>query len=174
MIGASSLNHRVWLNFDLAGALPAGTTWDQVQKATLKVFANTITNTSTGSLYITAAPASSTPLSEQTITHALLGAGLNDPETQAPYATVNVVAVTPARKQYITFNVTELVRDWLDGKVVNNGLIISGSTLANVTIDSKEDTTTGHPATLDLVFAPARVHPRGDASMGIFVNGPQP
>jgi hypothetical protein len=65
------------------------------------------------------------------------------------------VVAANAKKNYVRFDVTQLVKDWMSGAVANNGVAIgadaSGLTL-NIALDSKENSATGHPAKLEIEF----------------------
>lgn len=107
---------RVWLQFDLRPALAPGATWETIGRATLSVFVNRIS--SPGAIRVLAAggPWSELLLSEQNAPSALL-----NPDTKLPYSK----AVAQAGSQWLSFDVTELVRDWVDGSVPNAGLILA-------------------------------------------------
>jgi hypothetical protein len=55
--------------------------------------------------------------------------------------------------QYILVNVTSAVQAWLDGSQANDGIALVANSNFDATFDSKENTTTSHPAELDIVFA---------------------
>ena len=55
---------------------------------------------------------------------------------------------------YITLDVTNQVRSWLNG-APNNGFFLAASGGTTVFLDSKESTSTSHPATLEVVFSGA-------------------
>ncbi len=77
--------------------------------------------------------------------------GVGGPAPGAPVA--SGVPVTVAG--YITVDVTAQVASWLNGST-NNGLIISANPAStNIALDSKENTSTSHPATLEVVFSGA-------------------
>ena len=65
----------------------------------------------------------------------------------------NVSVATADKNQYILVNVTSAVQAWLDGSETNNGLALVANSSFNATFDSKENTTTSHPAELDIAFA---------------------
>jgi hypothetical protein len=173
--GASSgtaWNRRSWLKFNLfgpGGALRSGSNYkyDQIEKATLRVFMDAVTTSGTVQLY-----AAGAAWDESTLTHNTAPALLGDPGNgSAPYATQGISVVN----KYVTFDVTELVRDWVDGSRANNGIVlVAGNPAVNVTIHTKENSGECHPASLHIAFTGARLNPRGDLSMGQFTNGPQP
>ena len=57
------------------------------------------------------------------------------------------------KNQYILINVTSAVQAWLTGSETNNGIALVANSSFNATFDSKESTTTSHPAELDIAFA---------------------
>src|SRR5580658_1736028 len=65
----------------------------------------------------------------------------------------NVALTTADKNQYILINVTAAVQAWLNGSETNNGLALVANSTFNATFDSKESTTTSHPAELDIAFA---------------------
>jgi hypothetical protein len=162
----AATNRRAWVRFDLAGALPSGTTWDLVQKATLRVYVNTVT--AAGKISIMAATAAWTESTlKQNIAPGTRGFDANN----TPY----VQQTVSVADKYVTFDVTEVVRDWMDGTVANYGIVlVPGDTVINVQLDSKEATANSHPMALDITLATRRVNPAGDVSMGQFTAGPRP
>lgn len=73
----------------------------------------------------------------------------------APANGAAVVSVPVSKVGYVSIDVTALVNGWLVSPGLNYGISLSSPT-ASVTIDSKENTLTGHAATLELVFAGAQ------------------
>ncbi|MGB9198382.1 MAG: DNRLRE domain-containing protein, partial [Terriglobales bacterium] len=65
----------------------------------------------------------------------------------------NVSVTTADKNQYILVNVTSAVQAWLNGSEANNGVALVANSTFNATFDSKESTTTSHPAELDIAFA---------------------
>jgi hypothetical protein len=64
------------------------------------------------------------------------------------------VSITTADKnQYILINFTSAVQAWLNGSEANDGIALVANGSFNATFDSKENTTTSHPAELDIAFA---------------------
>ena len=162
------MNRRSWAKFDVAGALPAGATWDLVQKATLKVWLNAVT--AAGTINVMGATAA---FAESTLTHNTAPGTRGVDVANTPYATKPVSVAS----EFVTFDVTELVRDWLDGTVPNYGLVLgAGDTTVNVTLPAKEflSTVNNRAMTLDVTVATRRINPAGDVSMGQFTVGPRP
>jgi hypothetical protein len=144
VLQGGNANRRVWIQHDLKSVLPANTTWEHVARATLKVYTSAMPVR--GPVHVFAAGG---PWSEATLKHSAAPATRLVPGTAAPYATQTPEGV----RKYMAFDVTELVRDWLDGTVPNNGLVlVPGSPTVNVSFDTKEATTTSHPAVLDVVL----------------------
>ena len=159
VVQGGNANRRVWIQHDLKSVLPANTTWEHVARATLKVYTSAMPVR--GPVHVFAAGG---PWSEATLKHSAAPATRPMPGTAAPYATQTPEGV----RKYMAFDVTELVRDWLDGTVPNDGLVlVPGSPTVNVSFDTKEATTTSHPAVLDVVlFSPeGRVGPQGPAGV---------
>jgi hypothetical protein len=132
---------KTYLRFNLSG-LPAATTGSHVAKATLKLWVNPVG--SGGSLDVYRVDGE---WAEKTITAA------NTPPLGA-----GVVAGVPvplsSRNNFTLIDLTDLVKDWLDGEP-NNGIALSsssGSTIA-VLLDSKENIITSHEPELLIVLA---------------------
>jgi hypothetical protein len=131
-----SSTDSVLLQFNLADMLPSGTTAAQVLKARLIVFPDAITTGGTVNLYqVTSA------WSEGTVT----------------YATKPTIAATAAaslscgvNNAFHDFNVTTLVQNWITTPASNFGVELQASGTTNLTIDSKENTNTSHPAVLEI------------------------
>ncbi len=132
------------LKFDL-GTLPAGTTADQVSGAFLFVYVTTVG--STGNITVNEA---ASPWLESTV--------VNAPSVGAPAnLSGGVVAIVSGiYPGFLAIDVTQAVKDWLNG-TTNNGLILTTGPTPNaqIVIDSKESTTTSHPATLTVALASA-------------------
>lgn len=126
-----------YIQFNLA-SIPSGAS---VSQATLKLYVNAVTTA--GSFDVVYVDGS---WAESTITHDLtptLGGAI-----------ASGVAITAADKnQYILVNVTSAVQAWLNASQANDGLALVAVGTTNVSFDSKENTTTSHPAELDIVFA---------------------
>jgi hypothetical protein len=112
-----------------------------ISQATLKLYVNTvITGGSFNVDYVNGAWA------ENTIT-ANLAPALGG-------TIASGVPITAADKnQYILINVTPAVVGWLNASQANDGIALVADGSFNATFDSKENTTTSHPAELDIVFA---------------------
>ncbi len=126
-----------YIQFNLS-SIPAGAS---VSQATLKLYANAVTTAGSFNVdYVNGTWA------ENTITSSLapaLGATI-----------VSGVSITTASKnQYILINITPAVEAWLNGSVANDGIALVANGTFNTSFDSKENTTTSHPAELDIVFA---------------------
>jgi hypothetical protein len=127
------------IQFDLS-QLPAGVTSGQIQKATLTLFVNHLN--SAGSINIdTVSP--TTPWSELTVNgNTSLGTGS---------AVATGVSIS-ASSTFITVDATAAVQGWVSSPTTNNGFMIQSSG-ASVQFDSKESTTTSHPAVLTIVLS---------------------
>jgi hypothetical protein len=124
------------LQFDLADMLPPGTTAAQVLRARLVVFPDAITTGGTVNLYqVTSA------WNEGTVT----------------YSTKPTIAGTAAATISIgasntlhDLNVTTVVQNWITTPASNFGVELQASGTTNIAIDSKENTSTSHPAILEI------------------------
>jgi hypothetical protein len=126
------------LRFDLS-SLPTNLTSGTVNKATLSLWVATLSGS--GALDVRAV-ASSFPLWTET--------GV----TQNGFGTSSTVSATPrtatlgAAKQWVTVDVTDIVKDWLDAPSSNLGLYLQANVAAS--FDSKENSTTSHPPVLEI------------------------
>lgn len=131
---------RTWLRF-ASGALPTGTSSAHVVKATLRLYPDSVSGSGTLDLHRVAVA-----WNEGTLTHA------NAPSPAGSVALGIAVSV----RQFVDIDVTQFVKDSLDGLVPNEGFVLArspGSTLTAV-FDSKEDTATSHEALLEVTLAP--------------------
>jgi hypothetical protein len=129
--GANSLQSLV--QFDLS-TLPPGTLASSVGSATLVLFTKTVTTA--GAMDISVAKGAWT---ENGVT------GLNAPSASGSVA--SGVSVSTAG-DYIYVDATAAVQSWITSPDSNNGFIITPASSLNVTFDSKESTSTSHPAQL--------------------------
>jgi hypothetical protein len=137
VVGAPSAVGLV--QFDLTH-LPAGLTAAQIQKATLTLFADTIT--SSGTINVDTVSAS-TPWGELTVTgNSGISAG-NAVATAIPVTTVNT---------FISMDATAAVQGWIAAPGSNNGFMILANGSASIQFDTKENLNTSHPATLTLML----------------------
>jgi hypothetical protein len=128
------------VQFDLT-QLPAGLTAAQIQKATLTLFLDHI-NVG-GSINIDTVSAS-TPWGELTVTG---NSGIS------PGNAVNTSVTTETVDTFIALDATAAVQGWLTTPGSNNGFMILANAGTSVQFDSKENTTTSHPATLTITLA---------------------
>ena len=131
---------RAYVKFDL-NDLPVGTTGSDVAKATLRLWIRSVARAGNLDVYRVAEP-----WNEETIT------ATNAPGLGASRAVG--VAVGLADKQgYVSLDVSALVKDWLDGVLVNHGLaIVAGAGKISAIFDSKEDTGTAHEPRLEIAL----------------------
>lgn len=130
---------RTLLQFDLS-ALPSGITSAQIARANLRLYVNRVTAPGqidvamAGSLW---AEASATGL-----------------DNIAVNSTVASGITVPAGGSYLTVDVTNAVFAWLNGSRLNRGLVVSATAAnpASVSFDSKENSTTSHPASLEVLY----------------------
>jgi hypothetical protein len=126
-----------YIQFPLS-SIPSGAT---VSAATLKLYVNSVTTV--GSFNVDYVSGSWT---ESKITYDVAPALGN--------TIVSSVPLTSASKnQYILIDVTSAVQAWLSGSETNNGIALVANGTFNATFDSKENTTTSHPAELDIAYA---------------------
>jgi hypothetical protein len=130
--------NRALLRFDVASMLPAGTTSSQVSKAVLSVWVSGVSQ------------AGSVAVSE------LLGSWTEPGVTEATLPGVGPAFATKAVStagRWVPIAVTPQVKKWLTDPTTNKGLLIAPAASAPATavsLDSKENTATSHPARLEI------------------------
>jgi hypothetical protein len=137
LLDVDGATQTTYIQFNLA-SIPATAS---VSQATLKLYVNSVVTAGSFNVdYVNGA------WSEGTIDSS------NAPPLGAAIAS-NVSVTTADKNQYILVNVTSAVQAWLNGSEANNGLALVANSKFNATFDSKESTTTSHPAELDIAFA---------------------
>ncbi len=124
------------LRFDLT-AVPTGTTSAQVGRATLRVYVNRVNVPGT----LAVSPVSAA-WNEEAVTQ----------QTLPPLGNAVDVEAAADEGMFIAFDVTALVKTWIDAPSTNFGFALT-ATSTDVVLDSKESDTTAHPATLDITLA---------------------
>jgi hypothetical protein len=127
-----------FVRFDLS-AIPSSVTGSMVARGTLKIFVATVPTA--GSFNVDLVTSS---WKESTIT------ANNSPTLGSAIASAITVAAAD-KDQYILIDVTTAVVDWLNG-TPNDGLALVPDGAVSFTLNSKETTTTSHPAELDIVL----------------------
>src|SRR2546425_5976332 len=127
------------IKFKLTPNLPPGTVGSHIGKATLKVFLSDV----------------KTP--GQFEIHRVLGAWAEQSITSGTAPTLGVAEATLAvtadqAGKWVTIDVTQMVKDWLDGALPNNGVALMSPGAIDVTFDSKENTNTSHEPRLEIVL----------------------
>jgi hypothetical protein len=126
-----------YIHFNL-GSIPPGAS---ITQASLKLYVNSVTAAGSFNVdYVNGA------WSEGTIDWN------NAPPLGAALAS-SVPVVTADKNQFLLINVTTALQAWLNGTETNNGIALVANGSLNMTFDSKENTTTSHPAELDVVFS---------------------
>lgn len=135
----STLIQTSYIQFDFS-SIPAGFNGDNVAKATLKLFVNSVGTAGTFNVdFISGA------WSGKTITANLTPALGNTIVSGVPLAAVN-------KGSFLLIDVTPAVQAWLNGTEPNDGIaLVANSPLAS-TLDSNENTAQSHPPELDIVF----------------------
>jgi hypothetical protein len=137
LLGVDGATQITYIQFNLA-SIPSTAS---VSQATLKLYVNSVTTA--GSFNVDYA--------NGTWAESTLDAS-NAPALGKTIA--SDVAITAAdRNQYILINVTSAVQAWLSGSEKNDGIALVANSTFNASFDSKENTTTSHPAELDIAFA---------------------
>lgn len=132
--------NTAFVHFSLA-SLPSSVTSADIEKATLILYASKVT--APGTVDLSVADGS---WNESTLT-----AATAPTLTAIPGAT----AAVSASEEYIMIDVTTTVEGWLNAPAANNGFAIvpdSSTPTVSVLFDTKESTTTSHPAQLEITL----------------------
>jgi hypothetical protein len=136
-VAASNGSHAL-VQFDLT-TLPTGTTGSNISKATLVLFVNKLAVA--GSVNISVANGSWTEL------------GVNGNNAPVAGAAVHSGLSISTGSDYIYVDATSAVTAWVNG-TANDGFIITPNDgVVSVAFDSKESTSTSHPATLSILLS---------------------
>lgn len=125
------------VQFDLT-QLPGGATAANIQKATLTLFLDHVNVA--GTVNVDTANGAWTELMVN---------GTNNPTAGAAVATSLPAANTDT---FLSMDATAAVQGWITTPGSNNGFMILANGTTSVQFDSKENTTTSHPATLTIVL----------------------
>ena len=129
-----------FVQFAVNSYFPAGVIGNEIAKATLKVFVNSVKTPGNFSVYAVDSAWSET--------------GIN--ATNQPTANVQLIgpiAVTTASaQQWINIDITNHVKDWVDGISNNNGLALVATDGVSVFFDSKESTTSSHAPEIEIIM----------------------
>ena len=150
-----------FLRFGLTSSLPSGVASSDIDKATLKVFVSAIKR---------GGPVTVSRVA-QNWAERTVPAGNISPSLDASSAKSFNLSRGLAGN-WIQLDVTDIVKAWLPlPSQTNFGIALSSSTTLDITIDSKENTGTSHPAILDVVLINTASIPPIASSPGI--NGPE-
>jgi len=135
-LGVDGASQITYIQFNLA-SIPSGAS---ITQATLKLYVNSVTAAGSFNVdYVNSA------WSEGTI-------DWNNAPSLGTTIASSVPVVTADKNQYLLINVTSALQAWLNGSETNNGIALVANGSTNLTFDSKENTTTSHPAEIDVVF----------------------
>lgn len=127
------------MEFNLSDMLPSGTTAAQVLKARLIVFPDAVSKGGTVNLYQV-----TSSWNESSVTYA------TRPRIASTPVTSNAITVA---NSFHDFTVTGLVQSWVRTPASNFGVELQASGSTNITLDSKENASTSHPAILEIVLS---------------------
>jgi hypothetical protein len=139
-VRVSGTNIRGFFKFKLTPNLPPGTTGSRVGKATVRLFVGTVNTPGTFDVFRV-----NGTWDEATIT------GGTAPPLSILESSISVDALQT--NKWVTLEVTQLVKDWLDGVLPNEGIaLIANGGVGNVLFNSKENQTTSHETQLEIVL----------------------
>src|SRR5260370_7155294 len=132
-------DHAGLLKFKLTPTLPPGTIGRHIGKATLKLFVSTV-----------GAPG-------QIQVHRVTGVWTEQSVTDATFPALGPLEGTVSINaggdgKWVTLDVTQLVKDWLDGVLPNNGVSLVAAAGTDAIFDSKENTGTSHEPRLEIAL----------------------
>jgi TGF-beta propeptide len=140
LLDVESASQTTYIQFNLS-SIPSGYTGADITQATLKIYVSAVTKAGSFNVdYVNGT------WSEGTI-------DANSAPALGSTIAASVPLTTADKNQYILINVTAAVQAWLNGSQANDGIALVGNSPLNASFDSKENTTTSHPAELDIVFA---------------------
>ena len=137
------------IQFDLSALQGLGLIGANIQKATVTLFVNTVTTPGGVDVGLTGQAWTEMGATYQNFNLGLVQVFAND------------IPVTTAG-EYVTFDITTQAKGWLTNAVTNNGLIVKAAAASPATwvwFDTKESTTTSHPAIFNVVLVDSG--PRG-------------
>ncbi len=134
---------RSYIRFDLSG-IPANAT---VQKATIRLFVDGFTAPGSFDVYRI-----NSAWDETTLTWS------NKPVLGASATGNNPVPITAANsRNFVLVDITQLVKNWVNGTVPNNGIALALTTTAgSFSFDSKENTAVSHEPVLEIAIPGAQ------------------
>src|SRR5437763_8366226 len=141
----ASIEQTVYLKFDLStlpgcpSSCPPG---NEVNKATLRLFVSHVKHP--GTFSVVGIGPSTVPWTEGTITD-------NNSAVTAPPYLLEATSAPVAQYQFINIDITNLVKDWLNGIIPHNGIaLIPDGSRINAQFDSKEGGSTSHEPLLEI------------------------
>lgn len=147
---AKGRERQTWVRFDL-DPLPFATTPAQVARATLRIWLHRVDGAGDLTVY---------PVLGQWSEDSINVRSAPQVELQS-VASVNVDE--SSRNSFVSVDVTDLFRDWIEQPAMNYGVAITSDTV-RVSIDSKENMFTGHAMELEVVTTEASAQgPAGPA-----------
>ena len=150
-MNVSSANSAL-IQFDLTALQALGLTNANIQKAYLTVFVNRVLVAGGLDFALTNQAWSELAATYNNFNQGLIG---------APFASNVPVQQSTV---FVKIDVTDQVRDWLTGAVINNGIIVKAAVAqpsTSAVLDSKESTTTSEPAFLDILLTGSGSGPTG-------------
>jgi hypothetical protein len=136
-VGGATLNQAL-VQFDLT-TLPGSVTASSVSKATLLLFVDRVVTAGTVNISVASGTWTESGVN-----------GTNAPTAAASVASLVTVATASV---YIAVDATTAVQNWINGNATNDGFIITPNGSVSAYFDSKENSSTSHPAILSIVLS---------------------
>ena len=145
-----SISYYGLFQFDMSSL--SRLTSSQIASASMTFYVNTATPPGASAVDICRISTGTLPWAENTVTYSgATSVGCGSPADVA-------YNVPIAKSQFITVDVTNVVKYWMDHGGTNYGLLMTASAAtpnALATIDTKENTATSHPAFIQFIVRPA-------------------
>jgi hypothetical protein len=142
-LGSPGLGNAALVQVDISRLIALGVNASQIQQATFTIYVHTVGVA--GGLDLATL---TTPWSETTATYNM---------APTPSGAVASNVSTPGGTNgYVTFDITTVLQGWVTTPSSNNGLQITAALAqpsTQVILDTKESTTTSHPAFIDVILA---------------------
>ncbi len=140
-LGSPGLGNVALVQVDISRLVALGVSPAQIQQATFTVYVHTVGVA--GGLDLATLM---TPWSESTATYNAAPTPSGAVQSNVPVSGSN---------GYVTFDITSVLQGWLGSPATNNGLQITAALAqpnTQIILDTKESTTTSHPAFIDVVL----------------------
>ena len=156
--GSATQARWAYMKFNVASFVPAGTTPDDIAKVTLRLFPSTIT--AAGQIGIHNVTGAWVEGKKNNTAGAAGDLTWASKPGEEAIADATFTLATAEADDFIAFDITDLVKEWLATPPItpitpNFGIVLKPTTgsAVNVSFDAKESTANSHQPTLDITFS---------------------